>query len=605
MTDLLREAPLGQVIRWVTGNRFLQYPEELPDFELPATYNALLNSSSQKRSEIEGHRQQSHVSAHTQQSSISDEPSDLEKVDTEKLPERAEGDASLQLARTKSRLETTPYTEERLEIEAELAIERTKSRPIVPVKTADGVILVDWYTTDDKANPQNWSNGKRFAISLIICLYTFVVYTGSAIYTSSIEGVINKFGVSPTEASLPLSLYVLAYGVGPLLFAPLSEIPVIGRSPVYASTMAVFTILSLPTAMVDNFAGLLVLRFLQGFFGSPCLAIGAATMQDMYSLLYLPYALVAWVSAAYCGPALGPLLSGFAVTAKGWRWSLWEILWAAGPIFLVMFMLLPETSTPNILLRRAARLRNLTGDNRLKSQSEIDQKNLQPSAILIDAIVKPLEITIKDPAILFVNLYTAIVYGIYYSFFEVFPLVYPPMYGFSLGMIGVVFTCILVACVLGIAVYCLYLHFLLIPDIKAHGLRAQESRLVPALYACFGPTIGLFLFAWTANPDIHWIVPTIGIVIYGGSVFIVMQCIFVYVPLSYPQYAASLFAGNDFLRSAFACGSILFGRPLFINLGIGRGVSLLGGLSVIGIVGMFGLYIKGAKLRARSKFAVA
>ncbi|CAG8983130.1 hypothetical protein HYALB_00004573 [Hymenoscyphus albidus] len=605
MTDLLREAPLGQVIRWVTGNRFLQYPEELPDFELPATYNALLNSSSQKRPEIKGHRQQSHASARTRQSSISDEPSDLEKVDTEKLPETAEGDASLQLARTKSRLETTPYTEERLEIEAELAIERTKSRPIVPVKTADGVILVDWYTTDDKANPQNWSNGKRFVISLIICLYTFVVYTGSAIYTSSIEGVINKFGVSPTEASLPLSLYVLAYGVGPLLFAPLSEIPVIGRSPVYASTMTLFTILSLPTAMIDNFAGLLVLRFLQGFFGSPCLAIGAATMQDMYSLLYLPYALVAWVSAAYCGPALGPLLSGFAVTAKGWRWSLWEILWAAGPIFLVMFMLLPETSTPNILLRRAARLRKLTGDNRLKSQSEIYQKNLQPSAILVDAIVKPLEITIKDPAILFVNVYTAIVYGIYYSFFEVFPLVYPPMYGFSLGMIGVVFTCILVACVLGIAVYCLYLHFLLIPDIKANGLRAQESRLVPALYACFGSTIGLFLFAWTANPDIHWIAPTIGIVIYGGSVFIVMQCIFVYVPLSYPQYAASLFAGNDFLRSAFACGSILFGRPLFINLGIGRGISLLGGLSVIGIVGMFGLYTKGAKLRARSMFAVA
>lgn len=59
------------------------------------------------------------------------------------------------------------------------------------------------------------------------------------------------------------------------------------------------------------------------------------------------------------------------------------------------------------------------------SQSEIDQKHMKPSAILIDAIVKPMEITIKDPAIAFVNTYTAIIYGIYYSFFEVFPLVYP------------------------------------------------------------------------------------------------------------------------------------------------------------------------------------
>lgn len=270
-----------------------------------------------------------------------------------------------------------------------------------------------------------------------------------------------------------------------------------------------------------------------------------------------------------------------------------------------MFLLLPETSTPNILLRRARRLRKLTGDERLRSQSEIDQKNLKPSAILMEAIVKPIEITIKDPAILFVNVYTAIIYGIYYSFFEVFPLVYPVYYGFSLGMIGVVFTCILVACMIGVAIYCLYLQFLLIPDIMKNGLRAQESRLVPALFACFGPTIGLFIFAWTARADIHWIAPTIGITVYGASVFIVMQCIFVYVPLSYPQYAASLFAGNDFLRSALACGSILFARPLFTNLGVAKGTSLLGGLSVIGIIGMFVLYIFGAKLRARSKFAIA
>ncbi|CZT03793.1 related to FLR1-Putative H+ antiporter regulated by yAP-1 and involved in multidrug resistance [Rhynchosporium agropyri] len=618
MSDLLREAPLGQIIRWVSKGKYLQYPEEKAGFELPATYNALLNASEQTPTThtrtmsrgTEDHVKRQQLKSTDSTDSETADTSELEKARTEKedsspySPPEKDVEA-LSLSRTKSRLETIPYTEARLELEAQLSLARTETRPIVPLKTSDGHILVDWYTTDDPANPQNWSNGKRAFVSIVICLYTFVVYTGSAIYTSSEEGVIKKWGLRPVDAALPLSLYVLAYGVGPLLWAPLSEIPIIGRSPVYASTMALFTILSLPTAMVDNFAGLLVLRFLQGFFGSPCLANGAATMQDMYSLLYLPYALVAWVSAAYCGPALGPLLSGFAVTAKNWRWSLWEILMAAGPIFLVMFMLLPETSTPNILLRRAKRLRKLTGDNRLLSQSEIDQKEMTASKILVDAIVKPIEITLKDPAIAFVNVYTAIIYGIYYSFFEVFPLVYPVYYGFSLGMIGVVFTCILVACIIGIAIYCAYLYFYLIPDIQAHGLRAQESRLVPALFACFGPTIGLFVFGWTARESIHWIAPTIGITIYGASVFVVMQCIFVYVPLSYPQYAASLFAGNDFLRSAFACGSILFGRPLFINLGVGKGVSVLGGLSVIGIVGMFALWIFGAKLRARSKFAMS
>lgn len=75
------------------------------------------------------------------------------------------------------------------------------------------------------------------------------------------------------------------------------------------------------------------------------------------------------------------------------------------------------------------------------------------------------------------------------------------------------------------------------------------------------------------------------------------------MPISYPKYAASLFAGNDFFRSALACGSILFAGPLYDNLGVARGTSLLGGLSTIGVMGIFLLYIFGARLRAMSKFA--
>ena len=603
MSDLLREAPLGQVIRFVTRNKMLQYPEERPDFQLPECYNTALNASDGEKSLKSGHS--SDAEAKQEDDQPSEMPALRQHITTRSIRDGDMENNTATLTRTKSRLETMPYTDERLEVEQELAVERTKTIPIVPQKTSDGNILVDWYTTDDPANPQNWSVWKKHFVALILSLYTFSVYTGSAIYTPSEPGIIKVFGVSPTDASLPLSLYVLAYGIGPLIFAPMSEVPVIGRSPVYVTTFFIFVIISIPTPLVNNFAGLLVLRFLQGFFGSPCLANGGATMQDMYSLLYLPYGITVWVSAAYCGPALGPLLSGFAVTAKGWRWSLWEILWIAGPVLILMFLLMPETSTPNILLRRAARLRKITGDHRLKSQSEIDQAGLKPSKVVIDAFIKPLEITIKDPAIAFVNLYTALVYGIYYSFFEVFPLVYPVYYGFSAGIVGVVFTCILVSCLIGIGAYCSYLYFYLIPDIMAHGLRKQEHRLVPALMASFGPPIGLFIFAWTARPDLPWIASVIGITIYGASVFVVMQCIFVYVPLSYPQYAASLFAGNDFFRSALACGSIMFARPLFLNLGVDKGVTLLACLSTLGVMGIFVLYFQGSNLRARSKFAVS
>ena len=140
-----------------------------------------------------------------------------------------------------------------------------------------------------------------------------------------------RFGVGPTPAALGLAIYVVGYGVGPLLFAPCSEIPVIGRNWVYAPTFFLFVILSIPTAVVDNYAGLLVLRFLTGLFSSPALANGGASIGDMYNLLQLPIYLSGWTVACFWGPAIGPVVTGFAVQAKGWRWGLWEIVWLSAP----------------------------------------------------------------------------------------------------------------------------------------------------------------------------------------------------------------------------------------------------------------------------------
>jgi DHA1 family multidrug resistance protein-like MFS transporter len=234
----------------------------------------------------------------------------------------------------------------------------------------------------------------------------------------------------------------------------------------------------------------------------------------------LPYALTAWVAAAFCAPALGPVLSGFSVVAKGWRWSFWETLWMAGPVFVLMFITFPETSASNILLRRARRLRKLTGNPMLKSQSEIDQGEKTISKVVYDSLLIPTKICVQDPAVFFTNLYTSLIYGIYYSYFEAFPLVYIGEYGFNLGEQGIVFTCIVVGAVIGIIIYCSYVWFYLEPDIKKNGLRAQEHRLVPALFAVFLLPVGLFLFAWTARPSIHWIVSIIGITMFACGAFI-------------------------------------------------------------------------------------
>lgn len=576
MSELFRETLFGHAVRFLTDNQIFQYPEERTDFEVPPAYSI-------SDSFVAPHGDEQSSDGDSSQGAYLPPPATVEKVEGQDPADVEGAFPNLQL--------TSKKCEE-------------KDHTIIPAIATDGTILVDWYSSDDPANPQNWSSKKKAFVTMQICFYTFAVYLASAIYTPSEPGVMRAFGVGPTAASLGLALYVLGYGVGPLLWSPMSEIPIIGRNPPYLVTFAIFVVLCVPTIFVNNFPGFLVLRFLQGYFGSPCLATGGASVSDMYSLLKLPYVLTFWVAAATCGPALGPLLSGFSVVAENWRWSLWETLWVSGPVFLLLFCCLPETSTPNILLRRARRLRKLTGQERLRSQSEIDQSKLTVREVTNDALWKPMQILIQDPAITFAAGYTSLVYGIYYSFFEVCPLVYIGLYHFNYGQMGLTFLSIAVSTALAVIAYFSYLYFVLEPNLKANGFGPPEQRLVSALYASFLLPAGLFLFGWTANGHIHWMVGVVGIGIYGFGIFIVLQCIFLYVPLSYPQYAASLFAGNDFTRSAVAAGAILFARPLYLNLGIGQGVSLLAGFTVACVGGIWLLYFCGARLRARSRFAV-
>ncbi|KAH7377245.1 major facilitator superfamily domain-containing protein, partial [Plectosphaerella cucumerina] len=458
----------------------------------------------------------------------------------------------------------------------------------------------------DPENPNNWSTSRKSIVTFLIWyMYTFTIYCGSSIYVPSVGQIIESFGVSETVASLGLALYVLGYGLGPLLFSPLSEVPYIGRNPIYITTFMIFILLTVAAALCPDLPGFLVLRFLQGFFGSPCLATGAATLTDMFSVIYIPYSLAAWSAAMYCGPALGPLFSGFTVTAKGWRWSMWELLFISGFMFLPLCFFLPETSTPTLLYQKAQRLRAKGHLDGIAIDVDAPTDRVTRTEAVKLALVKPFEITVKDPAIAFVNLYTSFTYGIYYSFFEVFPLVYTKIYSMNLGETSAVFVCVLVACILGAAWYCSWYRFFAEPRFQKLGtFDSQERFLRPGLAGVFGVTAGMFLFGWAARISVHWVVPTIGIVMYCGCGFVVGLGMFIYLPLSYPQYAASLFAANDAFRSTFAAAAILFGRPLYLSLGVAEGCSLLGGLSVLGIAGFWYLFIYGERLRQRSSFTV-
>ena len=95
-----------------------------------------------------------------------------------------------------------------------------------------------------------------------------------------------------------------------------------------------------------------------------------------------------------------------------------------------------------------------------------------------------------------------------------------------------------------------------------------ESRLYGACVGAVGVPIALFMsvfpyyftswtdhfgrFAWTGQPQIHWIAPAISLVIFMASIFPVYLAVFVYLADAYNQYASSALAAQSFLRNVFA-----------------------------------------------------
>jgi DHA1 family multidrug resistance protein-like MFS transporter len=311
-------------------------------------------------------------------------------------------------------------------------------------------------------------------------------------------------------------------------------------------------------------------------------------MHDLFPGLTVAYSLAIWIAAAYCGPALGPLMAGYVVPIKGWRWSMWEIVWLAGPV-VILLLLLPETHAPTI----EAKHQKSTDTDPEKATALNRTRVTTMAQVLRNALVRPIQICIQDPAV---------VYSTYYTFFDAVPRVYVYNYGFTPGQVGLVFLSVFVACIVAGSAYCLYISRILHPKLESGAWAPYESQLRPALAATFLLPLGLFLFGWTSDGTIHWIASVIGITLYSMGTFIILQCLSVYLPEIYPRYSASLFAANDFCRSTLAAAAIHFAIPLYDDLGIGKGVSVLGGLSVLGVVGMWYIYRAGASLRAKSRF---
>jgi DHA1 family multidrug resistance protein-like MFS transporter len=95
------------------------------------------------------------------------------------------------------------------------------------------------------------------------------------------------------------------------------------------------------------------------------------------------------------------------------------------------------------------------------------------------------------------------------------------MYGYSIGIMGVIFISVIIGAGIGVMVYASLVWFIYEPYTLKYGIGKPEYRLVPGIFAAALAPAGMFIFGYAAKPGISWAAPTVGIALYAACSFVV------------------------------------------------------------------------------------
>ncbi|KAJ4301187.1 hypothetical protein N0V90_003278 [Kalmusia sp. IMI 367209] len=478
--------------------------------------------------------------------------------------------------------------------------ERTLGGEPVPEAQRDPDI-VDWDGPDDPENPLNWPASRKWGLIACLGMVTLVTPLASSFFAPGVPQVMATFHVtSNILAGLVVSIYILGFAIGPLIIAPMSE--QYGRFMVYNVCNVFFIIFTVACALSNSMGMLIAFRVLAGMAGAAPLTIGGGTIADIFPQEQRAGAMAIWSMGPLLGPVLGPVAGGFLVKAKGWRWVFWIIAIFAGAFAIMLYFFGRETYHPVLLARKTKRLQKETGNPNLRSKLD---SGLPPREVFIRSIVRPMKMLIFSPIVLLMSIYVSINYGIMYLFFTTMTFVFEGTYGFSSSSVGLAYLGMGVGLIIGMG-YVGRASDVYIKRAQSKGGAKPENRLELPLTipgAILLP-IGVFLYGWTTDKHVHWIVPIIGTAFVGLGNLTGMMTIQTYLVDAFTIHAASAIAANTVLRSIFGAFLPLAGLDMFDALGLGWGNSLLGfvALALIPVPLLFRW--RGERIRTNPKFQV-
>ncbi|GMM33283.1 hypothetical protein DASC09_006080 [Saccharomycopsis crataegensis] len=460
------------------------------------------------------------------------------------------------------------------------------------------------YEPSNPDKPGNWSQKKKLYHTVLFGLTTFAAQLDStAMSTASFSTLINEeFGIEREVSLLTSSLYILGIALGPMVFAPLSE--VYGRKIGVLIPFLCSAIFTFAVATCYNVPSLMIFRFLSGFFaGAPIVSAGGV-LADLYpdasvrGKYFAVYALFVSMGPSY-GPTIASLLMYSEDKPSAWRIPQYFSGLLNVVLFVICEILLDETYVPVLLQKQAKKMR--IQENKWEIHSRLDMWQLDFKDLASVHLVRPFAMLVT-PIVFTITLFASYVYGVFYLIITTMP----ESFTLTRGWEGTISTLPNISLFIGVVSGCVANMFWA----KKYGilLRANNFKPIPEerfpilMYGAWLMPTGIFIFAWTSSPNIHWVVPCIGISCIGFSFILIFQGSLNYLVDTYTKYSASAIACATFLRSIFAASYPLFAKQLFVNLGVHWGASVIGFIALGMVPIPFVFYKYGAAIRQKNPY---
>ena len=466
--------------------------------------------------------------------------------------------------------------------------------------------IVSWDGPDDPGNPYNWSVRRKWILTILACFTTLITMMNGTMFTVAHEAINQDFNVSDAKfpnSYWPVTSWAAGGGVFSLLILPLMED--FGVRWVFLLTYMAYVVFLIPQAVAMNFATLIVTRF----FAGGCVAILANTSATVVGNVWdneqarsIPVSLyiVGYLSGSSSGPVIGAAIFQFL----GWRWIGYvQLIWFAA-LFPLYFWLFKECRGIAILARRAKKLRE---QGRLAyTQHEIDTAGTSMLRIVCRSATRPIILFFTESVVFVCTLWSSFTVGTLYLFTQSVEQVFAGLYGWTPAQAGYVQGAIVVGECIG-WFGCLYSGKVYFNSASRNtevpGAPIPEARLYMAIVGgMFGISGGMFTYAWTSYPSIHWIAPAIGLAVVGAGSAIVVTGISDYVVDAYAKYAVSalgIVAAGENVFSAFLP---LAAMSMYSTLGYNWASTLLALISLALSFAPILFVVWGKEIRARSPF---